>query len=121
MTLFKQIHRKVIRMMIDYKLNKMIIMSCKKILKRKLWNCIILNMNMLLIKIPLEKINSKLFDCQKDIPHIQRVVVAFEVLQECTKIFSAMDDTKDKHMASTPLENDIHFNEMEQQPTYKNE
>ena len=62
-----------------------------------------------------------MFDCQEDIPHIQRVVVAFEFLQECTKIFSAMDDMKDKHMASTPLENDIHFNEMEKQPTNKNE
>ena len=29
----------------------------------------------------LEKINSELFDCQKDIPHIQRVVVAFKVFQ----------------------------------------
>ena len=32
-----------------------------------------------------------------------------------------MNDKEDKQMASIPLENDIEFNEMKQQPTYKNE
>ena len=62
-----------------------------------------------------------MFDCKKDILHIQKVVVAFEVFQECTKIFPAMNNKEERHMVSIPLENDIEFNEMEQKPTDKNE
>ena len=69
----------------------------------------------------LEIINLELFDCQKDILHIQKVIVAFEVFQECTNVFPAMNDKEYKQMDYIPLENDIEFNEMEQQLAYKNE
>ena len=69
----------------------------------------------------LEITNSELFDCQKDIPHIQKVVVASKVFQKSTKFFPSMNDKEDKHMIFIPLENGIGFNEMEQWPIVKSE